>query len=76
MNVCLGFTSGVAIASLPESADGTREKVCPFASNLLAVVVPTVVIDAVHDINKSAQAESVVRGGIAVGGAAIVKGLI
>lgn len=72
-DVGLGFASGVAVASLPENTDSAREEVRPFAGNLLAIVVPAVVIDALHDINESAQAESIVRGGIAVGGAAVGK---
>jgi hypothetical protein len=54
VNVGLGFTSCVAVASLPENAKGTGEKVCPFAGNLLAVVVPAVVVDAVDDVDEGA----------------------
>lgn len=70
VDVRLGFASSVSVASLPENAKGTGEEVSPFAGNLLAVVVPAVVVDAVDDVDEGAQAESVVWGGIAVGRAA------
>jgi hypothetical protein len=76
VDVRLGFSSSVAVASLPENAKGAGEEVRPFAGNLLAVVVPAVVVDAVDDVNESAQAESVVWGGVAVGGAAGGEGLV
>jgi hypothetical protein len=70
VNVILGLGSGVAVASLPEDADSAGEEVSPLAGDLLSVVVPAVVVNALNDVNEGAQAESVVRGGVAVGGAA------
>jgi hypothetical protein len=70
VDVRLGLASGVSVASLPEDAESAGEEVSPLAGDLLSVVVPAVVVDAVDNVNEGAQAESVVGGGVAVGGAA------
>lgn len=71
LDILLRFRTSVAVALLPENAESAREEVFPLASNLLAIIVPPVVVHALDQVDKSAQAEAIVRRRITVGRAAI-----